>query len=69
MAVKFAFEIFDQQELESRFLLLLATSDSKEEIRQEAVKYLRRTEDFDGNEIKMASFESWIEFISNKVYI
>ena len=40
---------------------------SKEEIRQEAVKYLRRFEDFDGNEIKMASFENWVEFISNKI--
>jgi len=27
MAVKYAFEIFEQDELESRFLLLLATSD------------------------------------------
>jgi hypothetical protein len=31
------------------------------------VKYLRRFEDFDGNEIKMASFENWVEFISNKI--
>jgi hypothetical protein len=40
---------------------------SKEEIRQEAVKYLRRFEDFDGNEIQMASFENWVEFISTKI--
>ena len=31
------------------------------------MKYLRRFEDFDGNEIKMASFENWVEFISNKI--
>ena len=40
---------------------------SKEEIRQEAIKYLRRTEDGDGNALEMASFENWVEFISNKV--
>lgn len=66
MAVKFAFEIFDHDDLESRYLLLLATSDSKEEIRQEAVKYLHRTEDNEGNEIKMASFEQWVDFITKK---
>ena len=67
MAVKYTFEIFDHDDLESRFLLLLATSDSKEEIRQEAVKYLRRTQDPDGNDLKMASFEKWVEFITNKI--
>jgi proteasome component ECM29 len=67
MAVKYTFEIFDHDDLESRFLLLLATSDSKEEIRQDAVKYLRRTQDPDGNDLKMASFEKWVEFISNKI--
>ena len=67
MAVKYAFEIFNQDHLESRFLLLLATSDAREEIRQEAVKYLRRFEDGDGNELSMASFERWVEFISSKM--
>ncbi|CAF0720691.1 unnamed protein product [Brachionus calyciflorus] len=66
MAVKFAFEIFDHDDLESRYLLLLATSDSKEEIRQEAVKYLHRTQDNEGNDVKMASFEKWVDFISKK---
>lgn len=67
MAVKYAFEIFDHDHLESRYLLILATSDSKEEIRQEASKYLRRVTDFDGNDLKMASFEEWVDFISRKV--
>ncbi|RNA28279.1 proteasome-associated ECM29 -like protein, partial [Brachionus plicatilis] len=39
----------------------------KEEIRQEAVKYLHRTQDNEGKEIKMASFEQWVEFISRKI--
>lgn len=89
MAVKYAFEIFEHDQLESRFLLLLATSDrlvinltnirlnnaylqyffcySKEEIRQEAVKYLHVSKDPDGNELKMASFEEWVDFIWNKI--
>ncbi len=66
MAVKYAFEIFEQDHLESRYLLLLATSDAKEEIRQEAVKYLHRTEDGEGRELRTASFEKWIDFISAK---
>lgn len=67
MAVKYAFEIFEHNHLESRYLLILASSDSKEEIRQESSKYLRRVTDFDGNELKMASFEEWVDFISRKV--
>lgn len=67
MAVKYAFEIFEHAHLESRYLLLLASSDAKEEIRQEASKYLRRTQDFDGKDLKMASFEDWVEFISKKI--
>ncbi len=66
MAVKYAFEIFEQDHLESRYLLLLATSDAKEEIRQEAVKYLHRTEDGEGQELRTATFDKWIEFISAK---
>jgi hypothetical protein len=49
-----------------RYLLLLASSDSKEEIRQEAGKYLRRTADADGKSLKMASFVDWVEFIAKK---
>ena len=67
MAVKYAFEIFENDHLESRYLLLIASSDSKEEIRQEASKYLRRTQDYDGNHLKMASFDNWVEFLSKKV--
>ena len=57
MAVKYAFEIFENDHLESRYLLLLASSDSKEEIRQEASKYLRRTQDYDGNHLKMNFYQ------------
>lgn len=67
MAVKYAFEIYEPDNLESRYLLLLASSDPKEEIRQEAARYLRRTEDPDGNSLKMATFVNWVEFISNKM--
>jgi proteasome component ECM29 len=66
MAVKYAFEIFDYDNLESRYLLLLATSDVKEEIRQESILYLRRTQDSDGNELQMASFVDWVDFIGKK---
>lgn len=40
---------------------------SKEEIRQEASKYLHRTQDSEGNELKMASFEEWVDFMSSKI--
>lgn len=40
---------------------------SKEEIRQEASKYLHRTHDSEGNELKMASFEEWVDFMSSKI--
>lgn len=66
MAVKYAFEIYAQDQLESRYLLLLASSDPKEEIRQEAGKYLRRTTDPDGNPLKMATFVDWVDFIASK---
>jgi len=66
MAVKYAFEIYEQDQLDSRYLLLLASSDPKEEIRQEAGKYLRRTHDADGNAYKMATFEHWVDFIAGK---
>lgn len=66
MAVKYAFEIYEQDQLESRYLLLLASSDPKEEIRQEAGKYLRRTQDADGNNLKMGTFDQWVEFIAQK---
>ena len=46
---------------------LLNKCNSKEEIRHEAAKYLHRTDDGDGKETQMASFDKWVEFISNKV--
>ena len=66
MAVKYAFEIYEPNDLESRYLLLLASSDVKEEIRQEAAKYLRRTQDPDGQPLQCASFDMWVEFVANK---
>jgi proteasome component ECM29 len=66
MCVKYAFEIYEHDQLESRYLLLLASADVKEEIRQEAAKYLRRTQDPDGNKLKFASFDKWVDFIAKK---
>lgn len=66
MAIKYAFEIYEHDQLESRYLLLLAASDPKEEIRQEAGRYLRRTEDADGNTLQTATFDKWVEFIADK---
>ena len=68
MASKYAFEIFENDHLESRYLLILAASDNKEDIRQEAIKYLRKTHDYDGNELKIAKFDDLVNFITNKVY-
>jgi hypothetical protein len=31
------------------------------------VKYLHRTQDSDGAELNMASFEEWVDFISSKI--
>ena len=42
-------------------------NSSKEEIRKEAIKYLHRTQDADGNDLKIASFEEWVDFISAKI--
>lgn len=66
MCVKYAFDIYPSDHLESRYLLLIASSDSKEDIRQDAIKYLRRTSDYDGTEIKVPDFKDLVKFIKNK---
>lgn len=49
------------------FTCLIFTINSKEDIRQEATKYLHKTHDYDENELKIAKFEELVMFIASKV--
>ncbi|ESP05333.1 hypothetical protein LOTGIDRAFT_103320 [Lottia gigantea] len=66
VAVQYAIAVFPSNHIPSRYILLLASGDNKDDIRGESIKELNNTENKDGVSLELPQFINMIQYIKEK---